>query len=313
MEDIKSLVKRYENNNPPLISEIIEKIKTNEKLTISLLAMAASINGVITEHGIDYDKITPQMEEAFHLSFPNYELSYLEELTSEQISGFITNWKGKYFEVLVRDELNNGNTIGDITLAEGQYAELAEAVNQPGWDLQIFDENGIPLDQLQLKTTNSISYINETLERYPNFDIIGNTEIASNAEIINSNISNEVITNEISEVFEHADTVIPEVIYDILPFSGMIIITTLEGKKFLTGKATLNEFAKNTITKGTENALYTIGGSALFSIFDSGIISVGVPMATKVFFNWRKNNNALVEDISLFRQHISKYKLSYYS
>lgn len=311
MNSLKHLASNYRKNNPPSLKHIIAKIKKNEELLISLLAMGASITGIVSKHGVDFDKITPQMEEAFNLAFPNLELSHLENLEPEQLTGFISNWKGKYFEVLVRDELNAGNTIGDITLLDGQYAELAESVTQPGWDLQILDENGITLDQLQLKATNSVSYINETLERYPEFEIIGSTEISTSADILNSNIANDTITDQISNIFENVDSVIPDLVYDILPFSGMIIITTLEGRKYLTGKASLNDFAKNTLAKGTENAIYTIGGSALFSIFDSGIISVGVPMATKIFMNWRKNSYALKDDLKIYSTNLNKYKLTY--
>lgn len=310
MMNLQQLVKQYQPKNPPSLKQIILQIKKKEELFLSLMAMGASISGIITEHGVNYDLITPQMEEAFTLAFPHLELSHLDHLEPAQISGFISNWKGKYFEVLVRDELNAGHTIGDITLSNGQYAELAESTTQPGWDLQIFDSNGIPLEQLQLKITSSVHYIKDTLERYPDFEIIGNSEIASQINVLNSHISNEEITSQMSEIFEKADSVLPEVVYDILPFSGMIMITTIEGRKFLTGQATLNDFAKNTISKGTENALYSLGGSALFSIFDSGIISIGVPMATKVFLNWKKNSNALSDDLRMYSSNILQYQFN---
>ena len=91
--------------------------------------------------------------------------------------GFLSAWKGKYFEVLVRDELNAGEWVGDIHLEPGQTALLAESAIQPGWDLQIINSDGSVAQELQLKATESLSYVKEALERYPDIGVLTTDEV----------------------------------------------------------------------------------------------------------------------------------------
>ena len=60
-------------------------------------------------------------------------------LREEERLGAINAAKGKYFEYLVAARLNDGQQVGDLLLAPGQRAELAESMTQPGWDMRIVD------------------------------------------------------------------------------------------------------------------------------------------------------------------------------
>ena len=48
-----------------------------------------------------------------------------------------------------------------------QQARLAQNPNQPGWDLSFEDANGEVVQDLQLKATDSISYVETAKEKYP--------------------------------------------------------------------------------------------------------------------------------------------------
>ena len=104
------------NNSGPVPKEIaLLRDRYQERREQSLLdaaAAAISLNGIVNGDAINFDQITPQMREAFELSFPNdvleERLSDLDTADPAELAGFMSNWRGKYFEVLVRDELNSG-------------------------------------------------------------------------------------------------------------------------------------------------------------------------------------------------------------
>lgn len=100
-------------------------IKEREETLLDAAASAASIQALFLADEVDYSQITPQMEEAFHLAYPDMDIGQLSGRDPEQLQGVLNGWKGKYFEVLVRDRLNDGEWAGDIHLELGQKAVLA--------------------------------------------------------------------------------------------------------------------------------------------------------------------------------------------
>jgi hypothetical protein len=90
--------------------------------------------------------------------------------TGQALEGAVNAAKGKYFEYLVVDRLNNGERVGDVVLPDGFTAKVAESMTQPGWDIQILDHNSRVADYLQLKATDNAGYIREALDRYPEDD-----------------------------------------------------------------------------------------------------------------------------------------------
>mgnify|MGYP000609930330 CR=1 FL=1 len=200
---------------------------------VDAMAAAIGVSALTASDTINLEAITPTMKEAFHLSFPNKSIESLQELNPEQLQGIISNWKGKLFEVEVRDKLNNGDIVGDVSLGEGQYVELAESLEQPGWDLQIFNGDGSIADFLQLKATSSMSYINETMTRYPDIDILATSEVASLSQnLLDSNISNEELTEPLTNILDANESLVDF----ILPGLPFLIIAASEGRKVFVKK-----------------------------------------------------------------------------
>ena len=100
----------------------------------------------------------------------------------EELAGFVNGWKGKLFEVDVRDRLNAGEWVGDLHLEPSQTAQLAASATQPGWDLAIYDSHGAVVDQLQLKATDSLAYVKHALEQYPGIHVLTTAEVAQGVE-----------------------------------------------------------------------------------------------------------------------------------
>jgi hypothetical protein len=89
------------------------------------------------------------------------------------------------------DHLNNGG------LPDGFHAAMAESATQPGWDIQISDANGHVSDLLQAKATESASYVQDALERYPSIDVTTTSEV--HGQLVAMGLAQDVHNSGISE------------------------------------------------------------------------------------------------------------------
>ena len=294
-EILKKLSKGYVNQISK--SEIADGIrclykrytsKDDQTLTDALSASIALSSVISTDH-LELSKITPQMKEAFDLAYPSIKLESLGSMESDQISGILSGWKGKYFEVLIRDKLNSGEWVGDVHLQTEQIARLAESATQPGWDLQIVNHDGSIMSELQLKATNSLSYLKGALEKYPDIDIITTDDTIASADnlsnhIFPSGISNEDLQNTVYDSMEDlTDKPFEEFFGDVLPLLPFVIIAVSEGHKALVGHKTfdvafssaLERSIKTGAAIGVGSLIYLASGSCFLSIPGSFLTRIG--------------------------------------
>ena len=96
-------------------------VKDREGSLLDVAAEALTMEMFRNKDQLDHQAITPQHEEAYKLAFSTQSETLTlaeryEELSSEsdkEVTGFISNLKGKYFEVIVRDKLNAGERVGE--------------------------------------------------------------------------------------------------------------------------------------------------------------------------------------------------------
>lgn len=124
-------------------------------------------------------------------------LDYFSDAEDAERLGNLNNIKGIVFELEVVDNLNN----------HGLNAALFEATNHPASDLTIFNDDDEIISEIQLKATDSVSYINDTLETYPDVPIIATSEVAQhfsdNPMVIDSGLDNSYLTDTVnSTLFE---------------------------------------------------------------------------------------------------------------
>lgn len=281
--------KEKRTNKDTTVRELYRKyIARREKALIDAAAVAVGLNSLLTVDQLDMSQINPHMEEAFHLAFPEKTLSELSDMSAEQLEGLSSAWKGKYFEVLVRDKLNAGEMVGDIQLEPGQFAELAESVTQPGWDLTIMNDNGTISTELSLKATDSLSYVKEALERYPDIQVLTTDEVLQNPNavsdmILDSGIENGDLEKAIHEPMTSLiDTVSEDLLDMIVPGLPFILIAFGEGRHILTGRRTFGQVMPSMIKRmaktGTAMGIGVIVGSLLSAGF--GIVAgAGVRLA----------------------------------
>ena len=141
--------------------------------------------------------------------------NYFADVNPEAMVGHISNIKGILFEQQYVERLE----------AAGVHAEVFEATNHPVVDIAVFD-NGEVVNELQLKATDSVAYIDTTLEEYPDIPIVATTEVASHFEnelVIDSGIEEALLESAITE------TLVDDVVN---PFSPLSVISWVFGLPF---------------------------------------------------------------------------------
>ncbi|HHF2968562.1 TPA: hypothetical protein ACPJ0T_004237 [Vibrio alginolyticus] len=119
-------------------------------------------------------------------------LDYFSDVDPDAMSGHISNIKGIVFEQEVVTALNE----------QGMDALLFEATNHPISDIALMSDGDIAAE-VQLKATDSVSYINETLAENSDIPIIVTSEVADSFDstmVIDSGIDNVALGDTVSEV-----------------------------------------------------------------------------------------------------------------
>ena len=186
--------------------------------------------------------------------------------------------KGKYFEILVRDRLNSGESVGEIVLGDGERALLVESANQAGWDLQIVDRSGEQVDLLQLKATESMSYVKEHLERYPDIKVVVPEDLSQFASEVPDVVSAEgmslddITGTTAAQVQEWSESTLvgaihhgAEQAFDSVPVVSIGVTMLIEGQRVLTGRSTVDEALRRGGAKIVEASIWTSAGAALTS------------------------------------------------
>ena len=262
-----------------------------EVLELAAIATDVSIDDV-TNLGLE-PAANPQFLEAFKLQYPRVSLDSLRGATEERLEGFANGVKGKYFEVLVCKKLNAKESVGDIQLEPGQVARIAKDANQPGWDLRIEDSNGEVVEDLQLKATESMSYVNRALEKYPDIRVVVPDNLDEQASlrdnVIASSITNEYLEQEtggqlgeLSEgTFKDLADKSAEFGVDAIPLASAVVIAATEGGMVLMGRSSLRDAMHRGRGRVVKAGVYSTIGTTL-GLTPLGPIAIPTTMALRV-------------------------------
>jgi len=132
-------------------------------------------------------------------------IDYFSSIDDEAVAGHVSHIKGILFEQEYLDLLE----------VQGIEAQVFEATNHPVTDIVITDGDEI-VHELQLKATDSSSYIDATLEEHPDIEIVATTEVASGFDadlVTDSGIEDAALEQAVT------DTMFDEVVNPISPIS----------------------------------------------------------------------------------------------
>ena len=143
------------------------------------------------------DKLPDEVLRAYELAYPLKSQSesledIIENYDDAELAGIVNGIKGKLFELRYVDYLNEGH------IPDGYQAVLAESAINPGWDIALLGADGSVAEEIQLKATDSVSYVKAALERYPEINVVTTEEVYNSLamqeltdNLVNSGISNE--------------------------------------------------------------------------------------------------------------------------
>ena len=290
-ERLTALAESYPPLNREALDELAQEYRSrDERQVLEVAALATDVSlDRITNLGLEPDA-DPQFLEAFRLQYPNVDLESLVGSSEERLDGLANGVKGKYFEVLVRDRLNAGERLGELQLEPGQVAKVAESPTQPGWDLGIENADGSVAEQIQFKATESMSYVKDALEKYPDIRVATPSEIDGAAdEILNTGISNQqleqVTKAQLEELGEGTvedllDTG-AEVALDSIPFMSIAMTGVIEGRNLLVRRSTFRESLRRGANRIGKASVYDAIGTLLGSTGVAIPAVVGLRMTEK--------------------------------
>lgn len=273
LEKLKEQSEEYRT----ICSKLCDKLSKKDMLLDSLGISASVIHGY---YHIDY--IPEEVEEAYKAAYPIKSQTdnlrdIIEDADDTELAGLTSGIKGKLFEMRYVDFLNDGH------LPDGYEAVLAESATNPGWDIAILDNNGMVVNELQMKATDSVDYIKTALERYPDIDIVTTEEVYNSVvmhefadNVINSGISNEELTSVVTETLE-SDSVDMDWGLPVIPM--LLIGYSVYKKESLSSFEKGTEFGDRYI----QSYISYIAGGAVAVITNTWWLGLIASMGTKVF------------------------------
>lgn len=296
-----------------ICSRLCDKLSKKDMLLDSLGISVSVIHGY---YHIDY--IPEEVEEAYKAAYPVKSQTenlrdIIEDADDAEVAGLISGIKGKLFEMRYVEFLNEGH------LPDGYEAVLAESATNPGWDIAILDNNGITVNELQMKATDSVDYIKTALERYPDIDIVTTEEVYNSVvmhefadQVINSGISNEELTSVVTETLE-SDSVDMDWGLPVIPM--LLIGYSVYKKESLSSFEKGTEFGDRYI----QSYISYIAGGAVAVITNTWWLGLIASMGTKVFckygrvkFNKAKSlDNTISLNEKILKKMREKLKYAY--
>jgi hypothetical protein len=281
-------------------------LKANRESLLDIAVAAASVHVSVGEGPQDVD---PLLLKAIYDTNPSMTENRLFALDGDTLQGAVNTAKGKYFEYLVVEKLNEGQQVGPLLLEPGQQAVLAESMTQPGWDLRIVDEHGDVVEYLQLKATDSVSYIRSALERYPDIQILATDEVADSGLVLDSGITDQDLRAHAEMGVDAVDTALSETFLDhfhpLLPLAAMALY---EGHRLWIGRQSMDAF-KLALARRSQRIVVTQTIGAAVYAMDGGLLSFPVAIAGGLVFDRTINQAAIATSYQAHRGRLLALRL----
>jgi len=166
----------------------------------------------------------------------------LSQYSPAQLQGIANNVKGIYHEMrFVQAENSDGDVI---------HAEQYELTNHPGADVRLINTETGEVTDIQLKATNSASYVEEHGERYPDIELRVTDEVSEKSvQYDSSGFANTDLTADVDGALDE--------LTDHAPYIEGTAATSGLLSAALNTKATLQ--GKQSVSKATRKTLEDIG------------------------------------------------------
>ncbi len=252
------------------------------------LACGAAVSTLWSGPSFDPTRLDEQQQEAFQLAFPNLSVEQVSDYSGEALNGLLNAWKGKLFEVKVRDSLNSGEWVGDWHLSAGQKAVLADSPTQAGWDLAILESDGTIAEQIQLKSTDLVAYVEAAAARYPGIPIVATSEVAEasspTSEISISDVSDNGLEQDLNDAT--AASLADSVWSAVLPGLPLALNLYWVANGNRTPEQATRAVAASVAAIGTTAVAGNLLGDLAADVVLNGVMGFGVAFLARKLFGW---------------------------
>lgn len=185
--------------------------------------------------------------------------AYLDSLSPEQMQGVANNVKGIYHEMMWIEDYNATHS--------DSYAVMHDSTNHQGSDVQVYSKDtGELLEEYQLKSTESVSYVREHQEKYSDIEVLATSEVSSEMDgVESSGYSNADMTSIVDNISDEvADNTISDRVTESAELAGLAGAGR-EALAVLNGQTELSDAGKRTLGTVVQAAAATGITAFLFS------------------------------------------------
>jgi hypothetical protein len=175
-------------------------------------------------------------------------------------------------------------------------------MTQPGWDMQIVDEHGNVAELLQMKATESVGYVQDALQRYPDIRIVATDEVADrlgdNAMVVDVNLSERELAESVSQTLHDlAPGTLDQFWESFNPLLPTLIIAATQGYCVAIGKQRICEALVVASERAARGLVAGSIGAAIKVATDSILLAAPASMLAGYWFDRLRNTDAMARMI----------------
>jgi len=209
------------------------------------IAILACLGNLAFKSNFEMTEDNQMIFSALKHSSEEFNNSNIEEISeklsnydSNQIEGLVSNVKGITHEMeFVKLENEDGDSV---------YATIYQDTNHPGFDVELFNQETGEYWDVQLKATDSSSYVNEWITEHPDGEILVTDELANKMELQSSGINNDEITVKVEDFVDKLinsnDLNSLASYFPVLAISSISIIVWELWARYKNGEITFTQF-----------------------------------------------------------------------
>ncbi|MBN8728056.1 MAG: hypothetical protein J0H15_10200 [Xanthomonadales bacterium] len=279
LRDLRSRYAGLGSDDPDALQRIATRHAAMRRTKLLDLAAVATSLTIV-----DRDELDELALRAIRETNPTFDPSRIGEYSEAEWMGITNAAKGKYFEYLVVDRLNAGEIVGDLYLGDGQSAMMAGSMTQPGWDIQIVDDQGQVVELLQLKATESAGYVSDALARYPDIRIVATNEaavhLAHNEMVLDARMDESDLAGVIDQTLHGLDPGVLDQFWEAFnPLLPALIIAATQGYQVVIGRQRVEdaftiaiERAARGLVAGTAGAVVKVASGSVWLAIPAGLL-----------------------------------------
>lgn len=295
---LRVLTSRYRahaSDDPDALDRIVRRHQGLRRTRLMDLAAVA-----VSLAYMDREALDGLAVQAIRDTNPAFDPDALHSYSEAQWLGMLNAAKGKYFEYLVVDRLNAGETVGDLQLLPGQQAVVAESMNQAGWDVRIVDADGRTVEFLQMKATASAGYVKEALDRYPDIRIVATDEVAdhagSDSRLLDVDMSEADLRTTISDTYAQLAPGTLDQFWQVFnPLIPLLVIAGTQGYGVLVGRQRFDDAVAIASERAARGLVASSTGALVKVMADSLLLGASAGVVAGMFFDRVRNTQAMGE------------------